>query len=259
MPRNIVLVWLLSIIILFTMPMLAPYDPMRTDVSAQNQSPSLYHPLGTDYLGRDLFSRLLFGGRITVGRAVFATLFASIIGLMFASTTYLLGQWIYPITRILTDAVLTIPGLIMALVILTLMGQENPDISMIMALGVSQIAPFTRVTFTTMEAVQHQPYCEAATALGAGRWHILTRCILPNTSRVLFTYARVVFAYCLLNGGALGFLGLGGEPGRPEWGMMLAEGRLALRAAPWAALWPGLALTLLVWLINTSARRHLHE
>jgi peptide/nickel transport system permease protein len=214
----------------------------------------LQHFLGTDYLGRDLLSRMLYGAQITIGRAAVAAMIASLSGLIISSAAYLAGSAMDKLVRALIDALLAIPGLITALVILTLTGQDNPHLSMILALSVSQIAPFTQVARTAMLTVQSEPYCEAAEALGAGRWHVFQYYILPNCSATLWAYGRVIFAYCLLNGGALGFLGLGGEPGIPEWGMMLAESRLSLRASFWPALWPGLALTALVWRVNAVER-----
>lgn len=248
------LFWLMFCLILIVAPQIAPYDPLKTDVSSQNQPPSAQHILGTDYLGRDLLTRMIYGAQITVGRAGIAAIAVALAGLVISSAAYLIGHWSDAVIRVLIDAVLAIPSLITALVTLTLTGRDNPNVSMILALSISQIAPFTLVARTAILAVQSEPYCEAAVALGAGRWHLLKACILPNCSTTLLAYARVVFAYCLLNGAALGFLGLGGEPGTPEWGVMLAEARLALRASLWPALWPGLALTLLVWLVNAAGR-----
>lgn len=248
------LFWLMGCLILIAAPRLAPYNPLQTDVSAQNHPPSAQHLLGTDYLGRDLLTRMVYGAQITIGRAAVAALTAALAGVVISSSAYLIKHRLDWLLRAAIDAVLAIPSLIIALVILTLTGQDNPHVAMILALSISQIAPFTQVARAAILTVQSEPYCEATTALGAGRWHLLKSCILPNCSATLMTYARVVFAYCLLNAGALGFLGLGGEPGTPEWGMMLAEARLTLRASLWPALWPGLALALLVWQVNAAGR-----
>lgn len=237
--------------LIFILPYLTPYDAMQTDVEGQNQPPSTTHIFGTDHLGRDVLSRLLTGGQITLVRTTAAAVIAVICGTSLALLRFS-GRWGDEIARLTIDTLLAVPALITALVMITAIGQGQSAVAL--AVGISQIAPFSQVARAAVISVERMAYIESAYALGAGRWRITMWHILPNCIPTLAAYARVTFAYCLLNGAALGFLGFGGEPGSPEWGMMLAEARLALRTAPWAALAPGLAITLLILLVNINPR-----
>ena len=148
----------------------------------------------------------------------------------------------------LTNAVLAIPALIMALVVITIMGGSMWGV--IIAVSVAQIAPFAAVIRASVLAAQSEKYVEAAYGLGATRRHVLTHHIALAIRPTIVSYGGVMFAYALLNSAALTFLGLGGEPGVPDWGVILAEGRAAFRVAPWIAFAPGMAITLTVWAMN---------
>lgn len=234
------------------LPALAPYHPLRTAPENQNQPPSVEHPFGTDYLGRDIFSRILSGGQITVTQGMLAAALAVMVGGALALLRTAGRLW-DEAARLWIDALLSLPNFMIALLMLAVLGQGSS--ALIVAVGIAQIAPFAQVMRAALIAVEGQGYVEGAIAGGASRWWVLTRHLLPSSLPVIGVQMRVTCAYCLLNSAALGFLGFGGEPGTPEWGMMLAEGRFALRSAPWAAIIPGTALTLLVMLVNTPQRR----
>ena len=247
------LVLLIIIAVVFVGPHLSATDPLRTDPAVQLQPPSQRHPFGTDLLGRDVFSRVLHGGRLTLLIAILSTLLAFVIGVPIGGAA---GTWpnhAGTVLMIVLNALLAIPGLVIALVVVTLLGRGG--IPLVMALGIAQIAPVAVMTRTTILMVRSKTYVDAARSLGATSLQILWQHILPNIQPALLAYGGVVFSYMLLNGAALSFLGVGNEPGTPDWGVMLAEGRSAFRTAPWIGIAPGVAITLLVWTVNDLADR----
>ncbi len=233
-------------------PALAPADPMQTG-EAQLQPPGGDHLLGTDLLGRDVLSRALYGGRRTLLIAVLATVFAVAPGALLGLVAGTLGGRLDALIVMLLNALLAFPSLVLALVVLTLLGAGLLPLAA--ATGMAQVASYARVTRSAVIGVRSMGYVEAAHAAGATRLHVVSNHILPNIRVTLLAYAGVVFSYSILNGAALTFLGLGGEPGTPDWGVILAEGRTAFRVAPWIGLAPGVAITITVWAVNRLADR----
>jgi len=237
----------------FVFPLLWSSDPMLTDLESQAQFPNATHLFGTDLLGRDVLSRTLYGGQRTLVSAGLSTLLAIIPG---TAIGFLMGWyrgWVDHLIMIFINATLAFPGLLFALLIMTLMGQGV--FPMILAVGLAQIAPYTLITRTAVISIRSMAYIEVAEALGASRWHITTQHILPNIAPTLLAYLGVTFAYSILNGTSLSFLGLAGEPGIPDWGGMLAEGRYAFRVAPWVGLIPGIIITMTVISVNNLVDR----
>ena len=230
---------------------------MQTDPAVQLQAPSQTHWWGTDLLGRDVLSRTLYGGRQTLQAAVLATLLASVLGLPLGLMARARNPLLAAAALASINAMLALPGLIVALVVITLLGRGV--LPLILALGLSEIAPFAFATRGAVGAIHSEGYIEAAVNLGANERHILVDHVWPNVQPTVIAYAGVVFSYMLLNGAALGFLGLGSELGTPEWGVMLAEGRAAFRVAPWISLAPGLMLSLTIWAVNDLADRILQR
>jgi len=243
---------LLNIVILvFLAPLIAPTDPMRTDPASQLQPPGEGHPLGTDLLGRDVLSRVLYGGQRTLVVAALATIIAVIPGIVLGLLAGTSGGRLDDVIGLLLNALLAFPSLILALVVLTLL--KAGILPLALATGIAQVASYARVTRSAVIAVRGMGYVEAARAAGASDWHLTINHILPNIQTPLLAYMGVVFSYSILNSAALSFLGLGGEPGVPDWGVILAEGRTAFRAAPWIGIAPGLAITATVWAVNRLA------
>ncbi len=241
---------LCSIILIISLAsILSPADPMRTEPDLQMQPPNLNHLLGTDLLGRDVLSRLLYGGQRTLIATILAASIAIVAGSGIGILAGLSVNKVDAILSSLINALLAIPNLLLALVILTLLG--GGIVPLIFATGFTQIAPVARVLRVAVIAVRMQPYIESGYAIGLKRWHIVYYYILPNIQNTLLAYGPVTFSYCLLNSSALNYLGLGGEPGVPDWGVMLAEGRNTLHDAPWVALASGFAITIMIWLINS--------
>ncbi len=246
---RLLLIWLIAFVIIA--PLIALDDPLATDPVNQLAPPSFDHPFGTDLLGRDVLSRALYGGQRTLVIAAVATLIALIPGVLLG----ILGGFTIAdrVLVVLINGVLAFPGLVLALVIMTLLGQGA--VPLILATGITQIAPCARVTRAAVIAVRSSGYVEAARGLGATRLRLIAAHIAPNILLTVFAYTGVIFSYAILNAAALSFLGLGGEPGIPEWGAMLNEGRQAFRSAPWIAFAPGIGITMTVILTNRAIRR----
>lgn len=245
---------LLLIALVIVAPMFAPRDPMRTNTEAARQPPSIVHVLGTDALGRDVWSRLAFGGQRTFGTAALASVIALLPGIAVGLLLNAAPRRAGLMAQTFITAILAFPQLIFALVVVTLIGQGG----LALAIGITQIAPTARVVYSATLPIRVAGYVESARALGAPPMHMLRAHILPNVAPTVLAYAGVVFSYSLLNSAALSFLGLGGEPGVPDWGVMLAEGRQAFRSTPWVALASGVAITVSIMIINHAADQ-LHQ
>lgn len=241
----------LYLVLVLAGPLIAPYDPMRTDPVNQLQPPSRSHPLGTDFLGRDVLSRALYGGQRTLLIAALATMIALIPGVVIGLLSGFGSPWLDDLLQVLVNAMLAFPGLMLALVVITLLGSG----ALPLATGVMQIAPCARVVRAAVLEVRSRSFVHAARTLGATPWRIATFHVLPNIQPVLVAYTIVIFSLSVLNNAALSFLGLGGDPGIPDWGTMLLDGRTAFRAAPWIGLAPGLGITATVVILNQLARR----
>jgi peptide/nickel transport system permease protein len=225
---------------------IAPYDPMQIhDVILQ--TPNSDHLLGTDHLGRDVLSRLLYGGRHTLSITVIATGIALTVGVVLGVIWGLAPKGLDALLTVIMSAVLAIPSLLMALVILTLLGRGMGQIAL--AVGVSQIGLVVQVVRGATMSIRNAPYIESAYAVGATRGRIIGYYILPNIFPIVATYGGVVLGYSLLNGSALTFLGLG-ELGVPDWGVILADGRKVFDVAPRIAIYTGLLITSVVFSVN---------
>jgi peptide/nickel transport system permease protein len=225
-------------------PLLSPADPLSADSARVLLPPGPGNPLGTDFLGRDILTRLLWGGRWTLWMGASALAVAVGLGLPTGLAAGSLGGRADAVLMRLVDALLAFPGLLLAMVAVAVLGAGPGPVAL--AVGLAAAPPYARVARSVALEVREQPYVEAARAVGCSLWRISVRHILPNAAPSLITFAATQLGWVLLNGAALSFLGLGMPLGTPEWGVMLADGRGYLRDAPWASLFPGLALTLTV-------------
>lgn len=249
MPRLPVVIIALIVLLTLAAPLIVPHDPLSTNTDAIFTPPNSTHPFGTDALGRDVFSRLLYGGQRTLSNTLLATFIALIPGVSLGLLAGLSVSWLDNGLQVITNTLLAIPNLVLALVILTLLGAGMLPLAL--AVGAAQIAPCIAVIRAAVISIRAESYIGAAYTFGAKRWWVVWQHILPNIRPTLYAYSAVIFSYSLLNSAALGFLGLGGEPGLPEWGSMLLDGRSAFRSAPWVAAAPGIAITVLVWAVNS--------
>lgn len=229
-------------------PLLAPSGPLAAQPPRSLLPPGPGGLLGTDFLGRDVLTRLLWGGRWTLEMGVLALVVAVGLGLPTGLAAGSLGGRGDVVVMRLVDALLAFPGLLLAMAAVAVLGTGLPSVAV--AVGLAAAPSYARVARSVAVEVRAQPYIEAARAVGCSPWRIAFRHVLPNAAPSLIAFAAIQLGWVLLNGAALNFLGLGVPPGTPEWGAMLAQGRGYLREAPWASAFPGVALTLTVLAAN---------
>ncbi|MCU0481455.1 MAG: ABC transporter permease [Anaerolineae bacterium] len=250
MTRKIAWIWLF---LMFGMVIfgafLTPYDPMVSHGGAQ--PPNSDHFLGTDGLGRDVFSRLLAGASRTLGFSAFSTLIALFLGGFLGMVAPLIGKWGDNTLVLVMNTLLTFPPLILALVLLTLFGRG--DVSLIVAVGLGQVGMTAHIIRGATRIILAEEYITSARALGANRLHIIIVHIRRGIMPTFGAQLGIVFGYCLFNSAALNFLGLGVGIGVPEWGAMLAEGRAVFSNAPHVAIFTGLLLMSVVMCVNQLA------
>jgi peptide/nickel transport system permease protein len=242
---------IITIFILFIaiMPLLATHDPIFAESGAELQGPSAEHWLGTDYLGRDVWSRLVIGGRRTLGAAVVATCIAVGGGLTFSALQQ--SRWFKLPAGILLDALLAFPALLIALVIRTLL--TGSWLTLALAIGLAGVAPYARVASDAIQVAWNAPHIEGARAIGVGTMRIFLFHLVPTALPTLTSFGSIIFGWMILYQAALAFLGLGGSSTQPDWGVMLNNGRGYLEQAPLLVLCPGGMIALSVWLANTLA------
>lgn len=250
--------FLLSLFLLFFLflaPFLATYDPLLTP-GERLENPSRQHILGTDRLGRDVWSRWLIGGQRTLGAALFASFIAVGGGLFLAGLSISLPAISRSVVSIVIDALLAFPALLMALVILAAL--ETGWLTLTVAVGFSQVAVYAKVARDALKAATLLPYIEGAYSIGARRQRILVYHLIPGALPTLAAFAGVIFSWALLYSAALSFLGLGGDSTQPDWGNMLAQSRFTMSQAPLLVVYPGIALAAAVWLVQRSANAFSH-
>lgn len=235
----------------FLAPVVAPHEPNLFDYNALLAGPSFTHPLGTDQFGRDILSRLLYGGRISAIIAVSGVVAGAVIGTIVGMIAgYWRGTADVVIQR-LTDAMMAFPLLIFALLLVALLGPSVTNVSA--AIALTQVPRFTKVVRSLTMAVRQEAYVHAAIATGCASPRILLQHILPNLAAPLIVMVTMALASAILVEASISFLGLGPPPPNPSWGAMLSgEARAHFDDAPWMAAFPGIAMTLLVLCINIA-------
>lgn len=227
---------------------LAPSDPLEVDVVNRFASPSLHHPLGTDNLGRDVLSRLLYGARLTIGIAVVASVGITLVGLSLGLLAGMYGGAIDGLIMRVVDTLLALPTLVLALVVVGILGQDLR--TLILAVIVSQWGGYARVVRGVVLSIREREFVEAARAVGASRARIMVKHVLPNLAGPMIVLSTLDMGRTLLAVSGLSFLGFGTQPPTPEWGAMLAEARPFFDREPMLLGYPGLAITLMVLAFN---------
>lgn len=236
------LIFLLLIFSAIFAPVIATHDPIANNVSEQFSSPSSSHFFGTDNLGRDMFSRIVYGARTSLYVGIFTVAFGVSIGSIVGIISAYYSHLDIFIQRFV-DALLAIPNLLLALAIVAVLGPSLTNT--IIAIGIGFIAPTTRVLRSQALAIQQRPFVEAARAVGASDLRILVRHIAPNCIAPIIILASNGLAFAIIAEASLSFLGLGILPPRPSWGAMLSGSvQSYIRLAPWLAIFPGLAITI---------------
>ncbi len=229
-------------------PLLTPYDPAKLSATEARLPPSLSHPLGTDHFGRDVLTRILYGGRVSLRIGLIAVSIGATIGVTLGAIAGYRGGWIDEAISRVIDVMLAFPGILLAIAVVAVLG---PDLSNLMiAVGVGTVPGFARLVRGQTLAAREFDYVTAARALGCSHAKILGRHILPNVLAPVVVFATLSIAGAILAGASLNYLGLGAKPPTAEWGLMLAEARDEIRRSWWLPTFPGLAIMLTVIAIN---------
>jgi ABC-type dipeptide/oligopeptide/nickel transport system permease subunit len=238
----------LIILVSILSPWIMPYDPAKQDYSALLQGPNATHWLGTDYLGRDLFSRLLGGARVSMVAMAIVLVSALVIGVVIGSFAGYVGGVVELVMISIIDIILALPSLIFALALIGIFGAGYW--SMIFALTMAWWANYARMSRSVVATELQQPYIEAARVMGASHLWIYTRHILPHVLGLVIVYASADAGALVMSIATLSFLGLGVQPPTPEWGQMLVDGMSYIEQSPHLVILPGLALTFVVVSFN---------
>lgn len=223
---------------------LAPYPAAAIDLAAQLRPPSAAHPLGTDFYGRDVWSRLLYGGQATLATAALAVGVAAIVGTAIGLIAGYARGWVGQALVAAVDLMLAFPALLLALMVVALLGPGLRTLGL--AVGIAGIPTYARLVRSLVLSLRSALYIEAAQSLGASPLRILLRHLLPGVLTPVLALGTLDIGRAILNVAGLGFLGLGAAPPLAEWGLMLYDGRQYLASAPWTSTLPGLAITLTV-------------
>jgi len=229
-------------------PLIAPYDPIATSWTLVRKAPSAMHWFGTDELGRDVLARVVYGARASLLAGAIAVAIALGVGVPLGLLAGYRGGVIDALISRITDAMLACPFLILAIALAAFLGPSLGNA--MIAIGVTTTPIFVRLTRGQTMSVKADDYVEAARAMGNPRWRIALVHILPNIMPALLVQATLSIAAAIIAEAALSFLGLGQQPPAPSWGSMLNAAQRFLTQAPWIAVWPGLAIFLVVLSLN---------
>ena len=258
----IVLFW---VIVAVFAPLFTQYTPLEQDWKAPNQGPSSAHILGTDELGRDLWSRMIYGARVILvqmpitenfwlpgGTALWGVIIALIVGMTLGLLGGYYGGWIDEIIMRLLDAMMAVPIILLYMIIMAALGASA--INVVIAITIVGTPGIARLVRSLTLDIRTREYIRAAETRGESPWHIMFVEILPNARGPIIIDAMLRVGYAIFAMGTLGFLGLGIPPPSPDWGSMVAKGReFILTGSPWATLWPCIAIASLVVGLNLLA------
>lgn len=234
----------LFVLIATLAPLLAPHDPFQTSFSTVRKPPSAQFWLGTDELGRDLLSRMIYGARTSLMAGGVSVIIAVIVGVPIGLLAGYFGGWIDGVISRLIDAMLAIPFLILAISLAAFLGPSLTNA--MIAIGLSAAPIFARLTRGQVLSVKAEEYVEAAQVIGLRHPRIILRYILPNSMPPIIVQAALTIAAAIIAEASLSFLGLGQQPPNPSWGSMLNTAKNFISQAPWMSLWPGAAIFLAV-------------
>jgi len=231
-------------------PLLAthPEDVFELHPAERLKAPSAVHWLGTDRMGADVYSRLLFGARITIVIGLIAVGASLVLGVPIGLVAGYYHGWFSDLLMRVSDVFLAVPQVVLAIAIAQTLGPSLPNV--ILALSVTYWPWFTRLVHAEVRTLRHETFIEAAIALGVPTWRIVALHVLPNVLSPIIVRTSIGMGFTILTASALGFLGLGAPPPAPEWGRMISEAREFLPEAWWSALAPGLAIFLVVMGFN---------
>jgi len=236
------------IIVSIFAPVFAPMDPFEADFANMLAFPSHQHLLGTDYLGRDILSRIIFGGRFSLLIALASMGLSGLIGFTLGILAgYFRGAVENGIMAFI-DMMFAIPGLLLGLTISVLLGPSAQNL--VVALAIMYAPILSRVTRGAVIAISERPYIESARSIGVTNWRIMLRHILPNAAAPIIVQITIGLAWTILSEAGMTFLGFGAQPPDPSWGAILANGRKYLNSHPAMSIFPGIAIAISVWGFN---------
>lgn len=229
-------------------PWLSPDDPIRVSTARSLKPPSATAWFGADDLGRDVFSRVLFGARLSIGYGLLATLLSAAGGVILGLLAGYGGGWIDGAIMRVADLLLALPRILLALAVVSVIGTGLMNVSL--AVAISGIPSFVRIVRASVLQVRALAFVEAARSLGASDARLVRRHILPNVVAPILVMTTLGLGASIFSLSSLGFLGLGAQPPSPEWGAMVSRGRDNLRLAWWLSTFPGLAIAVTILAVN---------
>ena len=238
----------LMILMAIFAPLIAPYPFDEQNYEAVMVDPSLQHPFGTDQFGRDVFARIIHGGRLSLSLSIISMSIAVAIGAFIGAVAGYYGGRVDDVLMRLMDILLAIPPMLMSISIVAALGQSM--VNLLIALAIAYIPVFARVIRSTILSIKGQEFVEAARACGTSNARIILRHIIPNAIGPIIVEATLTMGAAILVISSLSFMGLGIEPPAPEWGTMLYEGREVIRSSPYLVIFPGIAIALSVMSLN---------
>lgn len=227
-----------------------PYDPLGVNPPIALHGPAAAHPMGTDEYGRDVLSRVIDGSRISLAIGLFAVLISVTLGTALGLVAGYSGNVLDGIIMRAIDMLLAFPGILLALAIVAALGASITNL--VIAVGIGTMPVYARVTRGSVLSAKEEVYVEAGRVVGCGPVRLMLRHILPNIFAPVLVLSTIGVAYSILNGAALSYLGVGAQPPRAEWGLMISNGRNYLNDAWWITTFPGIALAITVLVINLA-------
>jgi peptide/nickel transport system permease protein len=244
---GLITVLIMALLAIFA-PVIAPYSPIAQHPGLELQPPASQFWLGSDDLGRDLFSRILYGARVSFVVGILATAIGACVGVSTGLLSGYVGGWVDSVIMRFYDALLAFPGIIIGIAVISILGPSTINVAYALAIGGMPF--FARLARSSVLSEREREYVYAARCIGAGDNRIMFRHVLPNTVAPLLVQLSLAMGFAVLAEAGLSFLGLGTQPPDPSWGTMLNDSRAYLREAPWYGLWPGVALTVLLVALN---------
>lgn len=242
---------LLIILMSILAPVIAPYKEAQQDLTARLQAPSMAHILGTDELGRDVFSRVLFGSRVSLIVGIFPSIISLTIGIVLGMVAGYFGGWVDYVIMRLADIMLSFPSLLLTMVIMYTLGRfASSLVCIFIALSMVGWASVSRVVRSHTLSLKESEYVEAARSIGVSKMKIMFRHIMPNCIPSLIVLYTMNVPSCILSESTLSFLGIGVQPPAASWGLMVNQSKAFLFTSPWLALAPSIAIMLVVLSFN---------
>lgn len=244
---GLIIIGIFAVLAIFA-PLIAPFDPYTTDLTATYAAPSWTHPFGTDHVGRDIFSRVIYGARIAFAITILVVLFELAVSVPLALVSSYIGGTFDEVVMRIMDMIISIPHLLLAIVIVALMGPGMRNA--IIAISISYMPMLARLVRSVSLSIKEEPFIEACHVLRFKSVRVVFAHILPNIVSVIIVQLSLDLGYALIDMASLSFIGLGVQPPTASWGAMLSLGKSYLLRSPWMVIFPGICIALLVFGFN---------